>query len=169
MSQSIVAPPEPPTVNATPDLVRLTANVQAYYLVGAALILVCALPTLIAYPHLPNSAPVPWDTPDHAVTFGPKWSLFLYTPGLMIAIILMFIALPWLSPRRFAVNSLSPARLYVMIVIMTLLSYSQLLILLSGLGWNIDTTRAIAGGVCLLLALAGNGISRLRKRSESIT
>jgi immunity protein, SdpI family len=173
MSQSIAAPPEPPTVAVQRHLLRLTANrlpTSQAYAVAAALILVSALPTLIAYPHLPNFVPVPWDTPHHGIAFGPKWSLFLYTPGLMIGIVLMFIALPRLSPRRFAVNSSHPSRLYVMIVIMALLSYSQLLILLSGLGWNVDTSRAIGGGLCLLLALLASGFAKLRpRRNESTT
>jgi hypothetical protein len=132
---------------------------RRYYLAAAALILLSALPTLLVYPQLPSVVPLQGETN----AFGPKWSLFLYTPGLMIGILLMFIALPRISVRRFQMNSSRPSYLYVMIVIVTLLSYSQILVLFSGLGWNVDVRRGMAGGVCLLSVLLGNALLKMRR------
>lgn len=132
---------------------------RRYYLAAAALILLSALPTLLVYPQLPSVVPLQGETN----AFGPKWSLFLYTPGLMIGILLMFIALPRISVRRFQMNSSQPSYLYVMIVIVTLLSYSQILVLLSGLGWNVNEKWGMAGGVCLLIVLLGNVVRKVRR------
>jgi len=127
---------------------------QRYYLGAAGVILATLLGTIVAYPQLPSMVPVHWDA--HGNSWGPKWSLFLYTPGLMLGILLMFVALPWLAPKKFKVNSFRPANLYIMVVIVALLGYSQLLVLSSGLGWDVDVNRALAGGVCLLIALFGH-------------
>jgi uncharacterized membrane protein len=80
----------------------------------------------------------------------------------MLGILLMFVALPWLSPKKFKVNSFRPTNLYIMVVIVALLAYSQLLVLSSGLGWDVDANRALAGGVCLLIALFGNVIGKMQ-------
>jgi uncharacterized membrane protein len=136
---------------------------QRYYLGAAVVILATIIATMVAYPHLPSVVPVHWDAQRHVNGWGPKWSLFLYTPALMTGIMLMFVALPWLSPKRFEVNSFRPTYLYIMIVIVALLSYSQILILISGLGITVDVSRAIAGGVCLLITLLGNVMGKVRR------
>lgn len=133
---------------------------QRYYLGAASLIFATLLGTIVAYPQLPKLVPIHWDA--HGNSWGPKWSLFLYTPGLMLGILLMFVALPWLSPKKFKVNSFRPTNLYIMVVIVALLAYSQLLVLSSGLGWDVDANRALAGGVCLLIALFGNVIGKMQ-------
>jgi hypothetical protein len=136
---------------------RASSAPQRYHLGAATLILLTTLATLLAYPHLPSVIPLHGDVN----TFGPKWSLFLYTPGLMIAIVLMFITLPWLTHRRSQANSQRPGHLHLMLVITCLLAYSQALVLLSGLGINVEVGRALAGGLCLLVALLAKTISKL--------
>jgi lysylphosphatidylglycerol synthetase-like protein (DUF2156 family) len=135
-----------------------------YYLAAAALILLSALPTLLLYPQLPSVVPLHGDSN----AFGPKWSLFLYTPGLMMGILLMFIAVPRIPVRRLQMNSSQPSYLYVMIVIVTLLSYSQILVLLSGLGWNVNEIWGLAGGACLLIVLIGNAVCRMRHSLKTV-
>lgn len=134
---------------------------QRYYLGSAIVILATLAGTFVAYPHLPSFVPVHWD--GHGGNWGPKWSLFLYTPGLMLGILMMFVTLPWLSPRKFEVNSLRPSFLYFMFVIVALLSYSQLLVVSSGLGRDVDVNRALAGGICLLIALLGNVMRKVQR------
>jgi uncharacterized membrane protein len=141
-----------------PLLQRLPRGTRRYHVTALALILLTALATLMAYPQLPTVVPAHLDVESHTSTFAPKWALFLYTPCLMVGIVSMFIALPWLSPKRFETNSLRPTYLYVLLVILSLLTYSQLLVLFSGLGGNVDVRQAVAGGLGLLLALLGTRV-----------
>lgn len=157
--------PAPSSDAAHPAQARGVTVPTRYYRMAAALILLTALPTLLVYPQLPSVVPVQGETN----AFGPKWSLFLYTPALMIGILLMFIALPRISVRRFQMISSQPSRLYVMIVIFTLLSYSQVLVLLSGLGWNVNERWGLAGGVCLLIVLLGNVLRKTRRNLKAAT
>jgi hypothetical protein len=137
---------------------------RRYYVAAAALILLSALPTLLVYPQLPSVVPLQGESS----AFGPKWSLFLYTPGLMIGILLMFMTLPRISGSRFQMNSSQPSYLYVMMVIFTLLSYSQILVLLSGLGWNVNEKWGLAGGACLLMVLLANVLRRMRRSLKTV-
>jgi uncharacterized membrane protein len=148
------------TTNPIPS--KMTIN-QKYYLGAAAVILATLVGTLVAYPQLPNVVPIHWDAQGQVNGWGPKWSLFLYGPGMMLGMVLLFSALPWLSPKSFEVDSFRATYLYIMIVIVALLAYVQLLILVSSLGVAIDVSRAVEGGVCLLIALLGNVLGKVRR------
>jgi uncharacterized membrane protein len=134
-----------------------------YYLGAAAVILATLVGTLVAYSKLPNIVPLHWNAQGHANGWGPKWTLFLFGPGGMSAIVLLFSALPWLSPKKFEVDSFRATYLYIMIVIVAMMAYVQLLMLISALGVALDVTRAVEGGVCLLIALLGNVLGKVRR------
>jgi uncharacterized membrane protein len=140
---------------------------QRYYLGSAAVILAVLFGTAVAYPHLPNIVPMHWDAHGHVNGWGPKWTLFLFGPGTMLLIVLMFSALPWLSPKKFEVDSFRATYLYIMIVIVAMMAYCHTLLLLSALGslagFGLDMTRAITGGACLLIALLGNVLGKVRR------
>ena len=107
--------------------------------------------------------PIHWNAHGQVNGWGPKWSLFLWGPGLMSGMVSLFAALPWLSPKKFEVDSFRSTYLYIMIVLVALLAYIQLLILAAGLGIALDISRAVEGGVCLLIALLGNVLGKVRR------
>lgn len=140
---------------------------RRYYLGAAAVFLAVLIGTAVAYPSLPSIVPMHWDAHGHVNGWGPKWSLFLFGPGMMLFIVLMFSALPWLSPKKFEVDTFRATYLYIMIMIVAMMAYCHILVLLSALGSlssvGIDMTRAITGGVCLLIALLGNVLGKVRR------
>jgi uncharacterized membrane protein len=136
---------------------------QKYYLGAAAVILVTLAGTVVAYPHLPNIIPMHWDIRGRVNGWGPKWWLLLTGPGSMVFMVLLFAALPWLSPKKFEVDSFRATYLYIMIALVALLAYVHLLILFSALGVVVDVSRALEGGVCLLFALLGNVLGKVRR------
>lgn len=140
----------------------MTLN-QKYYLGAAAVILATLAGTAVAYPQLPNIVPMHWDIQGHVNGWGPKWWLFLTGPGAMLFMVLMFSALPWLSPKKFEVDSFCATYLYIMVALVALLAYAHLLILFSALGVVVDVSRALEGGVCLLIALLGNVLGKVRR------
>jgi uncharacterized membrane protein len=141
---------------------RMTSN-QKYYLGAGAVILATLAGTIVAYPQLPAVVPVHWDIQGQVNAWGPKWALFLYGPGMMLSIVLLFAALPWLSPKKFEVDSFRATYLYIMIVIVALLAYCQLLIVIAALSVVLDVSRALEGGICLLIALLGNVMGKVRR------
>jgi uncharacterized membrane protein len=147
-------------------MIRMTLN-QRYYGGATAVILAVLLGTLVAYPSLPSVVPMHWDAHGHVNGWGPKWSLFLWGPGAMLFIVLMFSALPWLSPKKFEVDTFRSTYLYIMVVIVAMMAYCNLLVLMASLGALggvvLDISRAIEGGVCLLIALLGNVMGKVRR------
>jgi uncharacterized membrane protein len=140
----------------------MTTN-QKYFLGAAAVIVAMLAGTLVAYPQLPSMVPIHWNAHGQVNGWGPKWSLFFWGPGIMTGIVLLFAALPWLSPKKFEVDSFRATYLYIMIVVVALFAYIQLLELAAGLGIALDVSRAVEGGVCLLIALLGNVLGKVRR------
>jgi len=134
-----------------------------YYIAGGALIAAVLAATAVAYPHLPSMVPTHWDAYGRVDGWSAKWTLFMIVPGIMAALLLMFAALPWLSPKHFEVDSFRSTYLYIMVVVLVLMAYVHALVLAAGLSWRIDMGRAIEGGVCLLFALLGNVLGKVRR------
>ena len=136
---------------------------QRYYWSAAAVILAVFAGTVVAYPHLPATVPIHWDARGHVNGWGPKWSLFIFGPGLIAFMVLLFSVLPWLSPKKFEIDSFRATYLYIMIVVVAMLAYIHILVLCAALGVTLDMTRAIEGGICLLIALLGNVMGKVRR------
>lgn len=140
----------------------LTIN-QKYFLGVAVVIAATLIGTIVAYPQLPATIPLHWDAHGQVNGWGPKWTLFLWGPGLMSALAVLFAVLPWLSPKKFELDSFRSTYLYIMTVLIALLAYIHLLELIAGLGIALDISRAVEGGVCLLIALLGNVLGKVRR------
>jgi len=136
---------------------------RKYYLRGFALVGAVLAATAIAYPHLPPIVPTHWNAAGTADAYAPKWRLFVTIPAMMLAFLGLFAVLPWLSPKRFEVDAFRSTYLYIMIVLLCMMVYFHALVLWAALGRSVDMTRAIIGGVCLLFALLGNVLGKVRR------
>lgn len=134
-----------------------------YYLIGMLLIAAILVATVMAYPHLPVSVATHWNMRGQPNGYSPKWALFLFGPGLMAGTMLLMYLLPWLSPRRFEVDSFRSTYLQIMLMLVAMMGYFAAVILWAGVGHRLDVGRAIIGGVCLLLALLGNLMGKVRR------
>ena len=119
--------------------------------------------TVFVYPHLPVSIPIHWDIHDRADGFGPAWMLFLTGPGFMAATMLLTWLLPWLSPKNFQVDAFRATYRQVMLMLFSLAAYLCIVMIWSAFGHAVNEGRAITGGVCLLIALLGNLMGKVRR------
>lgn len=134
-----------------------------YYLLGFALLAAVLAATAIAYPHLPRIVPTHWNIEGMADGYAPKWKLFVTIPAMMLAFLGLFAILPWLSPKRFEVDAFRSTYLYIMIVLLCMMVYFHALLLWAALARPVHMVRAIIGGVCLLFALLGNVLGKVRR------
>src|ERR1700680_1483101 len=136
---------------------------RKYYLIGISLTAAVLLAILIAYPHLPNRVPTHWNMEGQANDYSAKWTLFLIGPGLMAGFMLVFYFLPWLSPMYWEGETFRYTYLYIMVVLLSMLAYFTGVTLWVGLGRGANVDRAVVGGVCLLFALLGNVMGKVRR------
>jgi len=136
---------------------------RTYYIIAVGLIAAVLVATAVTYPHLPAAVPTHWDAHGNVNGWSARWTLFVIDPAIMAGLLLVFAVLPWLSPKHFEVDSFRSTYLYIMVAILAMVAYIHGLILAAGLSWAIDTTRAVEGGVCLLIALLGNVMGKVRR------
>ena len=134
-----------------------------YYWIAILLVVAALVATTVAYPHLPSAVPTHWNADNQANGDSPKWALVLFGPGMMAATIMLMYFLPWLSPKNFEVDSFRSTYLQIMLILVCLLGYFYALMLWAGLGNSADVGNAIMGGVCLLFALLGNLLGKVRR------
>jgi uncharacterized membrane protein len=136
---------------------------RKYYLVALLLTALVALADVWAYSHLPELIPTHWNWHNVANGWSPKWVIFLVGPGLMVVLMLLMRVLPWLSPKNFEVDTFRITYLQIMVILVCVAGYLQLLVLWAGLGNTMNIGRAIVGGGCLLFALLGNLMGKVRR------
>jgi uncharacterized membrane protein len=136
---------------------------RKYYWIGILLTGAVLATILIAYPHLPDRVPTHWDMEGRANDYSAKWMLFLFGPGFMAGTMLLFYFLPWLSPKQWQVDTFRSTYLYIMVVMISMLAYFTDVSLWVALGHAANVDRAIIGGVCLLFALLGNVMGKVRR------
>ena len=119
--------------------------------------------TAVAYPRLPERVPIHWNLSGEVDGWGDRsWAAFL-TPALMLGMLGLFAALPWLSPRRFEIDGSNPAYRFILLLIVALFGYIQALTILAGLGGAVDVGRALVAGICLTMAMLGGVLGKLRR------
>lgn len=126
--------------------------------------------TLIAYPHLPERVPCHWNWNGQVDDYSAKWTLFVIVPSIMMGLMLLFAAMPWLSPRPFEVDSSGPTYLYIMLVVLGLMAYIQVMTIWAGLNSGFNADKALTGGISLMFSCSSCWASScVRCRATSIS
>jgi uncharacterized membrane protein len=136
---------------------------RKYYLIALALMVACFVAAAILYPHLPSQVPTHWNIHGQVDHYSSKWWVLIYPPGMMLGMMGLMAALPWLSPRRFEVEPFRSTYLYIMVVLVTFIAFIQAMMLWAAMSNQMDIHKAIMGGVCLLIALLGNVLGKVQR------
>jgi uncharacterized membrane protein len=136
---------------------------RKYYIIGLALIVTCFVASAILYPYLPSRAPIHWNIRGQVDRYAGKWAFLAILPGTMLGMMGLMTVIPWLSPRHFEVETFRSTYLYIMVVFVAFLSFVHALALWSAVTGQMDTHKAISGGMCLLFALLGNVMGKVRR------
>ncbi len=133
-----------------------------HIVVCALLSAAAAIATLFWYPALPASVPIHWDASGKVDGFGPRSLLWLLGPGLMAAILLIGLCLPWLSPRRFNLERFKATYSYYISVLVATLGCFYVSHLYVALGNPLPMERIVPTGVFVLLILLGNPLGKVK-------
>lgn len=136
---------------------------RKYYLVSLLVTALVAMADVWAYPRMPDTVATHWNLQGVANGWGPKWVLFLVGPALMVVLMLLMRALPWLSPKNFEVDTFRVTYLQIMVILVCIAGYLQLVLLWVALGHAMNVGRAVVGGVCLLYLSVGNLMAKVRR------
>lgn len=134
------------------------------YLALSILLTLAALAvTTFYYSDLPSTVPTHWNAAGEVNGHGPRWMVWLIGPGMMGAMLLLGLALPWLSPQRFEVSGFESTFYYMIAVLVGLFGYIYAVALMAMLGEGVSMQRALPGGLFVLLILMGNPMGKVRR------
>jgi uncharacterized membrane protein len=136
---------------------------RRYYLAGIVLVLAALVAAWLAYPHLPEQFATHWSLRGEPDDFSPRWTIFVIGPGIMALMLAVFALLPWLSPRRFDVESFLPTYLRPMLLVVAMCGYFFAVVLVAALTGSFAVDRALVGGIAVLLVLFGNLMGKVRR------
>jgi uncharacterized membrane protein len=140
----------------------MIAMTRVCYPISAILTIVALISVLVLYPQMPETVPIHWNFKGEVDGYGPRAIAFLL-PGLMAGLLLLFRVLPWLSPKKFEVDSFRSTYCYIVVIIITLAGYIHFLVMLAYLGVTVNIARALVAGVFLMCGLLGNVLGKVRR------
>jgi uncharacterized membrane protein len=121
------------------------------------------------YAEMPEMVPIHWDAHFNPDGFSPKQDVlptFFLLPGAMVLLCGLTLLLPWLSPRRFQVDTFRSTYGYIMMLVTALMGYLHLATLWGAMQPAENKTifmRAFLGGMCIFFALLGNVLGKVRR------
>ena len=133
------------------------------FLICGLIIMATLVAGLVAFPHLPARVPSHWDIHGNVNGYSSRAAVVFVFPGIMAGIVLLFAALPALSPRHFEVETFRSTYLYLMLIMVAAIAYFHGLLLWAALSQPISMPRAAMGGVCVLIALVGNVLGKVKR------
>jgi uncharacterized membrane protein len=128
----------------------------------AAFVAACAL-SAIVYPTLPPQVPIHWDMNGQVNGYGSPAVAACLVPAIMVALLAMFWALPWLSPKQFETDTFRGTYWFIAFLIMAFVGYVHALTLWAAMGHRIDVLRALLAGMLLMFGLMGNVLGKVRR------
>jgi uncharacterized membrane protein len=136
---------------------------RTYYAAAAILVVLAAGASALLYPRLPQTIPIHWNIHGQVDGFGDKSIGLFIMPAMMVLLLGLFHALPWLSPRRFAIDEFRSTWLFVMVLVIALLGYIHAMMLWTLWRGPIDIMRAFTAGLFIFFALCGNVLGRVKR------
>ena len=90
---------------------------RIYYAAAVILIVLAFSASALLYPRLPQTVPIHWNIHGEVDGYGDKSLGLFLMPFLMVLLLGLIRALPWLSPRRFGVDGFRSTWLFIMVAV----------------------------------------------------
>ena len=136
---------------------------RGHLLVSLALVAGAFVASAALYPRLPEKIPIHWNIQGQIDGYGNKHWALLLTPGIMLGLLGLFVALPWLSPKQFTLDTFQSTYGFIIFVILATMAYIHGLTLWAAVAGQVDITRAMLAGLMIMFGLMGNVMGKVRR------
>jgi uncharacterized membrane protein len=141
-----------------------------WLLISIVLTLLAAVSAVVVYVNreawLPEKVPTHWGVrgePDAFVERDAILPMLLILPGMMAFMVLLSLALPWLSPKQFSIETFRGTYNYLMALLVFLFGYIHCVALAAQMQAQFDMVRWLVGGILLILAALGNVLGKVKR------
>lgn len=128
-----------------------------------ALVVAAFLASAVLYPRLPETIPTHWNMSGEADGFAHKPFGPFVLPAVMAGLLLLFHALPAISPKGFGFERFLGVWAVFEAALIGLLTLIHALSLAAALGKPVDVARGVLAGAGLLLVVLGNFQGKLTR------
>lgn len=135
---------------------------KRFILVCLAALLAVAGMVAAIYPELPARVPVHWNAAGEIDGWGERHVLLIHT-AVLLALCLVWLLLPKLSPRRFAIEAFESTWWFTGMAMVALMAYLQCVHLWAASTSGFPMDRAVIGGIGLFFAVVGNVMGKVRR------
>jgi uncharacterized membrane protein len=132
-------------------------------LIQFGLLLASIVIGLVMAARMPEVVPTHWNAQGQPDAFGSKWVNVWMGPGLMAFSMVLTIAIPWLSPKGYRVETFGPTYAYAMSLVGGLFFLIHMAILMASGGTKFDLTQWLMVILFLFFALLGNVTGRIKQ------
>ncbi len=136
--------------------------IRLYKIVCIVALLLIVVSAAVAYPFLPERIPTHWNFRGEVDGYGGRLVVFML-PVMELPLVLLFWAIPWLSPRHFKVDEFQSTYWYIVALINVLMTYIHGLLLCAYLGVTVRISTALMVGMFLFFAAMGNVLGKVKK------
>ena len=115
---------------------------------------------------LPEEIPTHWDAKGEADAWTTRdgvWIHLAIMPSTMAVMILLLRALPWLSPKKFSLDSFRATYDYISALLIFLFGYIHAVALVAQVVPGFDMLKWLIGGILLILAGLGNVLGKVKR------
>ncbi len=130
--------------------------------VSLGIVAITVLASAAAYAYLPEKMPMHWNVAGEVDGWGPKHVAVPLMPAVMVGLLALFAALPWLSPKKFTLDTFRPTYEFIVFLVMAMCAYIHGLTLFAGWTGRLDISQALIGGACLMFAALGNVLGKVK-------
>ena len=135
---------------------------RLYIVLSLILTAAACIATLILLPQLPEKIPIHWNIQGVVDGYGGKEWCWL-TPAILVGMLLLFWAIPWLSPKPFEVDSFRSTYWFIGLVLTGMFTYIHGLLMWAAWSGKVDITRAMLAGMLVMFSLLGNVLGKVRR------
>ena len=133
------------------------------FLCGLLLIAATLAYSLWLYPSLPDRIPTHWNWKGEVDGWSSRSFGTFFLPGMLAGMFLLFLALPWLSPKGFKIEPFRSTYNLIVVLVLALMAYIHVVALQAALHPQLDVSRALIGGIFLLFGGIGLLLGRVKR------
>ncbi|ATH94700.1 membrane protein SdpI [Bacillus glycinifermentans] len=127
-----------------------------------SIIIINLLVWVFAYPHMSDQVPIHWSSSGEVDRYASKMEAMLTAMGLIIVVYALMAVTPKIDPRKKNYRLFSKTYDILVNAMMVIFSLINLLMVLSGLGYDLPTRSIAPVLVGALLIVIGNYLPRVR-------
>lgn len=128
----------------------------------ALIVLMCGA-TAAVYSWLPERIPIHWNLEGRVDGYGDRvWAVWL-TPGIAVLVNLLFLGLPYLSPKGYRMEESRPILDFVSLLLTLFCVTLQMLTIYAVFEPGVDVGRWIVASILLMLAGLGNVLGKIQR------